>query len=147
MKKFFIVSLVLLLSFPVFVQGGEVLVKINGLGSDKGKLSLGLFKKENFPETGKEFRGANISADSANLKYEFEEVPPGKYAVSLFHDKNSDGKLNKTIFGIPKEGYGFSSNAYNWYGGVPEFKEASFTVKEEEKVKLSINVKNWPPAI
>lgn len=38
------------------------------------------------------------------------QVPPGRYAVVVIHDENSNMKLDRNFFGIPKEGFGFSNN-------------------------------------
>lgn len=45
----------------------------------------------------------------------FDGVAPGDYAVTLFHDENANAKLD-TIFGIPKEGFGFSRNPVVRFG-------------------------------
>jgi len=37
-------------------------------------------------------------------------LAPGDYAISLVHDENGNGKLDKNLFGIPTEGVGFSQN-------------------------------------
>ncbi|MDP9097104.1 MAG: DUF2141 domain-containing protein [Pseudomonadota bacterium] len=38
------------------------------------------------------------------------DLQPGEYAVSLFHDANANGKLDKNLLGMPTEGFGFSRN-------------------------------------
>lgn len=38
-------------------------------------------------------------------------VPPGHYASQVFHDLNSNGKIDRGLFGIPKEPVGFSNDA------------------------------------
>ena len=38
-------------------------------------------------------------------------VPPGRYAVEAFHDENGNGEIDRGLFGIPKEGVGFSNDA------------------------------------
>ena len=38
-------------------------------------------------------------------------VPPGRYAVQAYHDANANGDLDRGLFGIPKEGIGFSNDA------------------------------------
>jgi uncharacterized protein (DUF2141 family) len=53
-------------------------------------------------------------------------VPPGDYAVSLIHDENGDGQLNKFL-GIPREGFGFSRNP-RLRMGPPGFEECRFAV-------------------
>ncbi|HEX4310902.1 MAG TPA: DUF2141 domain-containing protein [Acidobacteriaceae bacterium] len=38
------------------------------------------------------------------------QVPAGRYGVVVIHDENSNMKLDRNFFGIPKEGFGFSNN-------------------------------------
>ncbi len=35
---------------------------------------------------------------------------PGAYGLALYHDENANGKIDRNILGIPKEGFGFSNN-------------------------------------
>lgn len=53
-----------------------------------------------------------------------EGLAPGSYAVSLFHDENQNGRLD-TLFGIPREGFGFSRNPVVRFGP-PRFDAARF---------------------
>ena len=41
---------------------------------------------------------------------EIFQVPPGRYGVVVIHDENSNMKLDRNFFGVPKEGFGFSNN-------------------------------------
>lgn len=52
-------------------------------------------------------------------------VPPGRYAAQAFHDRNANGKVDRTLFGIPKEGVGFSNDA-KIRMAPPRFDEAAF---------------------
>ncbi|MBA3898007.1 MAG: DUF2141 domain-containing protein [Sphingomonadaceae bacterium] len=36
---------------------------------------------------------------------------PGRYAAQVFYDENGNGKIDRALFGIPKEGVGFSNDA------------------------------------
>ena len=47
---------------------------------------------------------------------------PGSGAVTLFHDANGNGVLDKGLFGIPREGFGFSANPTIWRGA-PAFED------------------------
>jgi uncharacterized protein (DUF2141 family) len=58
-------------------------------------------------------------------RFTFEDLPPGTYAVVVFHDENMDGKLDTNWLGIPKEGYGFSNDVKALLGA-PTFPAASF---------------------
>ena len=64
----------------------------------------------------------------------------GKYAISIFHDLNSDGELNTNFFGIPKEPYGFSNDAKGKFGP-PSFEKSAFEIKED-KYKITITLIN-----
>src|SRR3546814_16611886 len=36
---------------------------------------------------------------------------PGTYAIAIYHDENGDRKFDRSMLGLPEEGYGFSNNA------------------------------------
>lgn len=55
----------------------------------------------------------------------FRGVPPGRYAISAYHDKNDDGSLDRNFIGIPTEDFTFSSGAKAGLGP-PSFEDADF---------------------
>jgi outer membrane protein len=67
------------------------------------------------------------------------DLPPGDYAVMVFHDENGNGELDKNFIGIPREPLGFS-NRY-WAKGPPTFSGASFTVTADEDVPVDVELK------
>ena len=67
-----------------------------------------------------------IKVRKAQARCDFEDVPPGTYAMAVVHDENMNGKLDTNWFGLPTEGYGFSNNAKAVLSA-PSFSEASFT--------------------
>ncbi len=69
---------------------------------------------------------------------EFQGIAPGRYAVSVFHDENSNGKMDANFIGIPKEGVGASNDAKGRLGP-PKFDAAAFQYSGgtlELKIKL-----------
>lgn len=38
-------------------------------------------------------------------------VKPGRYAAQVYYDQNGNGKVDRALFGVPKEGVGFSNDA------------------------------------
>ena len=64
-------------------------------------------------------------------------LAPGDYAVSLIHDENGNGKLDKNLFGIPTEGVGFSQNPRLRFGP-PTFAATRFDVAADtsETIRL-----------
>lgn len=61
------------------------------------------------------------------MRYTFTEIPSEDYAIAIFHDSNTNGRLDQNFLGIPKEGYGFSENATALMS-TPAFKKAKFTL-------------------
>ena len=70
-----------------------------------------------------------VSAADRTVRVTFTDVAPGTYAVKVFHDINSNGKLDTSWIGWPQEPYGFSNDA-PVNTGPPPFKLAAITVKE-----------------
>lgn len=56
-------------------------------------------------------------------------LPPGHYAVALYHDENADHDFNRTLW-APKEGFGFSNDAPTSIG-LPSFAAARFALGAE----------------
>ncbi len=66
-----------------------------------------------------------IKIQNSEARCDFEDIPPGRYAIAVIHDENMNGKLDTNWLGIPTEGYGFSNNA-SVLLGTPSFSAASF---------------------
>ncbi len=65
-------------------------------------------------------------------------LPPGTYALGLFHDLNGNGVLDKNLFGIPKEPYGFSNNARGRLGP-PSFEDAAISVTGDQPITIRLD--------
>lgn len=84
-------------------------VTIQNVQSKTGTVRIAVMKAcKKFPECNPD-ETAIIDAKSSSFQKAFS-VEPGEYAVAVYHDKNANGELDKRIFGIPKEPYGFSNN-------------------------------------
>ena len=66
-----------------------------------------------------------IKVRATKARCDFEDIPPGTYALAVIHDENMDGKLATNWLGVPKEGYGFSNDAKGLLRA-PSFEAASF---------------------
>ncbi len=59
----------------------------------------------------------------------FEGLMPGDYALSVIHDEDSNGRLNRNFLGIPTERFGFSNNIRPRMRR-PDWTEAAITVED-----------------
>ena len=57
----------------------------------------------------------------------FRNVAPGTYAIALLHDENDNGRADRALGMMPREGFGFSRDA-RVRMGPPRFDEAAIEV-------------------
>ncbi|MGC3947521.1 MAG: DUF2141 domain-containing protein [Chryseolinea sp.] len=137
MRLYTLTLVVLLGSVLITYAQTTVEVKLTGVKSGKGNLRVGLFTESNYLKTPVEGKIARATDESVVLT--FDNVRDGAYAVSVIHDINENGELDKTKLGIPKEGFAFSNNVMG-KKGPPTFDKAKFevkgsTVKQEIKMR------------
>ena len=130
-----------LLCSSVFAQTGSIEITINGIKNNEGLMQIGLYNTEvGFPDFDKSYQGTFQKADKLGVSYIFRSVPIDKYAVAVWHDENENEKMDKNMFGVPKESCGFSNNKFGTFGP-PDFIDASFEVTGNKITKLTINLK------
>ena len=117
-----------------------LIVELRGLRSNRGKAVLALFNgKAGFPRDAAKAQcrwAGPIKRNRARVT--FGALTPGRYAVSVFHDENGNGRLDKTWLGAPDEGIGASRDARGTRGP-PRFKDAAFRLgagKRTIKIKV-----------
>ena len=136
-----IMTLLILLTSISYALTGTVDVKVTQIDiKEGGKVKIGIYDSKGFPSFGKEVAGIDIEVKGTSATYAFKNIPADKYSIAVFQDSNVDGKLNKNMFGVPKEPYGFSNNKYGKFGP-PDFEDVSFDVKEDTSTSLTINLK------
>jgi len=116
-------------------------VEISGLHNDKGQVLCSLFSSlADFPKrTDKAVAHAKSRISQGHASCEFSGIATGTYAVSVFHDENSNVKLDTKFMGIPREGVGASNNAKGHFGP-PKFEAAAFRFSGGRlDLKITIN--------
>lgn len=69
----------------------------------------------------------------------FNDVRPGIYGISAYHDENKNGKLDTNVVGMPIEDYGASRDARGTFSA-PSFDDAKFDYKGG-KLRMSAQLK------
>ncbi|HRJ30144.1 MAG TPA: DUF2141 domain-containing protein [Cyclobacteriaceae bacterium] len=67
----------------------------------------------------------------------FQQVENGTYAVVVYQDMNSNGKLDRNWMGLPAEPYGFSNNPSTLFGP-PSFSKASFQLTKSTSIIIRL---------
>jgi uncharacterized protein (DUF2141 family) len=112
-------------------QAGEVVITVTDLRSSKGVVRACMTTRADiFPKCIKDPAAHRaVVPASGTLEIRFTGVRPGQYAIALLHDENDNGKADRAMGMMPKEGYGFSRDAPVRMAP-PRFADAVFTQAE-----------------
>jgi len=99
---------------------------ISNLTSATAPVIVGVYGTENkFPDPNDQMRVYKFTPDSISFKAQITDLPFGDYALAIYQDVNSNGKIDKNVIGIPTEPYAFSNN-YRPTIKAPGFKNCQF---------------------
>lgn len=121
------------------VSGDAVLtLTITDIKNTRGIMSVGLYNSENSYNQDGRIAGilAEVSGDKVVISY--DGLPEGDYAIKLYHDVDSNGKMNTNLFGIPSEPYAFSNNAKGKMGPAPWVKSKFQIVASSNTHEISM---------
>ncbi len=104
---------------------GKLTVHFTGVDEQKGEVLLSLASsREMFESDDEAVHSAALAPEGKRVTAVFESIPAGEYAVKVFHDANSNKKLDIGWTG-PEEKFGFSNNVMGFMGP-PDFDDAKF---------------------
>lgn len=110
--------------------------------SNQGLIRVLIFDQaDGFPDSPQKAKLA-LSLPIENFKTQtlINSLPPGKYAICTFQDKDENGEINKNFFGYPTEAYGFSNNPKISFS-IPSFEKCLIEIKEGKKNIVTIELK------
>ena len=118
-------------------QKAELIVVVKGIRNATGRIIIQLWNSPSgFPEHSEQrFKEATKDASSAAdgvVKTSFEDLALGTYAVSVLHDEDNNGRMDKNAFGVPREGIAVSNHLVKVMRA-PTFGEASFAISAPQK--------------
>lgn len=108
---------------------GELAITVKNIKTIRGDIRVAVFNSEDdFLKPGKSITNKIVKVTNNKMVIRFRNLKPGYYAIAIYHDKNSDGKMNKNLLGVPTEYYGFSRDARARFSA-PSFDAAKFYYK------------------
>lgn len=116
----------------------DLTVEIRGIRSADGGVFLAVHgpqTKSTFPSGDEVAAARHEPARAGTLRFVFDDLAPGRYALAAFHDENGNGALDTNLIGMPKEGYGFGNDASATFGP-PGFEAAAVTVGDTSAVAV-----------
>ena len=128
--------LYLLLALPALVwaqepseEGVTITITLENVLNAQGDILAALHTQDTFMKGGgvENFKAA---AAEGEMSFEFRNVTPGTYAVSVLHDLNSNQRMDYQPNGMPEEPYGMSGNEMSM--GPPTFDSVKFEVGDSD---------------
>jgi uncharacterized protein (DUF2141 family) len=107
-------------------ESATVRVTITGIADDRGTIRVAICPEADFLHPVCPYVG-QAAARAGSVTVVVAGVPAGVYAAQAFQDANDNGKVDRTLLGIPEEGIGFSRDAPFRFGP-PRFADADFTL-------------------
>ena len=128
----------LFLSVKSETKGLKLTLHITNIQDVRGRLQVGIYDNKNdFPKEGKEFKRCYIKVDANEVKYTVQDMPPGDYAIAIYHDANTDGQCNSNFLGVPTECYGFSNNVKPFLSA-PSFNATKFSLTKDRLLTIKL---------
>ena len=137
-----VLTLILLPGMPA--NADELIVRVDNI-KEAGEIHIAIYDSAEAFEADRGEKGGAAPGitqgtiemvEPGSVTYRYE-LPPGTYAIGIFHDANLNNQLDNYFFGVPREQYGFSNNARGFMGP-PSFDDAAFSV--EGKTEISIGL-------
>lgn len=100
----------ILMALAMAEAAGSVTMTVGNVRNARGKVVVELCTQATFLDDSCALR-AEVPARAGTTTVTIANVPAGQYAVQAFHDENGNGDVDRAMFGIPREGVGFSRNA------------------------------------
>lgn len=119
-------------------ENPQLTIKISNIEKIKGEIKIGVFNKEtNFLKESGTIKNYSIKVDKNSAIITITDLPKGEYAITMYHDENSDNECNRNFMGIPKEGYGFSNNFKPKFGP-PKYKDCKFILSDDKTLNIKM---------
>jgi uncharacterized protein (DUF2141 family) len=114
----------ILLALAMAEAAGSVTMNVANVRNSRGRVVVDICPQDRFLADGC-VHHAEVPARAGTTTITIPSVPAGQYAVQAFHDENANGEVDRAMFGIPREGVGFSRNARIGLGP-PKWRDAFF---------------------
>ena len=134
-----LLSLVLL-GYPAAAQQNQsanatLIIRIGNV-APRGIVRLGLYTEAEYPKDNAAWiASADVPAVGGETVVTLQNIPAGTYAIEVYQDLNSNGKMDRNFLGLPREPYGFSRDARPRLSK-PDFSRVKFDVNPGENTQL-----------
>ena len=146
MKSKILIMMIILsfINFKGFAQESSntytLNVEVENLRNSKGIVQFAIYNEEgSIPDEHfkKYYKLGITKIIDGKASFSFKKLPEATYAVSIHHDENENGKIDKGFI-KPKEGIGFSNLKSIGLTNKPSFLKSSFELDDDKSISIII---------
>ncbi len=115
---------------------------VHNVKSEKGVLWIGIYDSEELFLDRDHARLVSVPIDrSGTVRVVVPDVSFGEIAIAVFHDRNNNGELDRSLAGIPSEPFAFSGKVKSRWR-LPRFEEVKVPFRPGNTV-LGCELRTW----
>jgi uncharacterized protein (DUF2141 family) len=117
-----------------------LIVMVKDVNQDGGNIGVLVFNStKGWPEDRfAALKDIVVPAHPGTVKVTIPDLPSGDYAVATVHDVNQNHKVDRNMFGVPKEQWGMSNNPHAVIKA-PPFSAAKFSLTGDQIVEIILH--------
>ncbi len=116
-------------------------IQITNVRNAKGVIRVDVCTEAEFLKKCRIF--ADTKAVTGTTMLTIDGIPSGVFGASITHDENKNMKVDRGLFGLPKEGVGFSNDAPIRMGP-PSWADARFTISGPKSISMKMRYFTGP---
>lgn len=115
MKNSIRTALLALASCAPFAHAGDLTLRVDKVQAGTGTIMVSLYDSA-ASYFKRPARVAQVPASPGAVTVVIPDLAPGDYAITVYQDVNGNGQLERNLFGIPTEPFGFGNDAQGEMG-------------------------------
>ena len=118
-------------------DSAPLVIEVGNVRNDHGVVRVSICPKERWLADSCPWEG-HVPAHTGTTRIVIDHVPPGDYGAQVFHDENDNDAVDRGIFGIPREGVGFSRDSFTGLSS-PKWRNAVFAHSNQpQTIRLNL---------
>jgi uncharacterized protein (DUF2141 family) len=139
--KRLIISIICFCFFHFGLAQNQVRAEVENFKNNKGICQACIFQSATAFEKMEALQCIKTTVVNQRATLTFSGLADGTYAIFVFHDENTNKKMDKNFLGIPSEGYGASNNKLP-FAAAPKFSANKFDLSNQAFMQLKIRLRN-----
>lgn len=120
------------------IETVDIKIEVTNINTLEGSIELGVFNNsKTFLQEGKEYSTYSQVVTGNTVTFFLNGLIKDNYAISIYHDINSDNECNLGFLGIPIEPYGFSNN-YRPIFSKPSFDDCKINAYQNKSIVIEL---------